>query len=328
MNRELTARVAVPEYNPDAIVDAVALWADARTDPASDRRLDLLRDKRIAVSDFFAHVGKHPAQVTPLDVKTWQAELEAQGLAPATVYAKISRVSSFYEWAMESVELAQVIRSNPVKLARPKAPKAYQTEGTQALDDDEVRALVQVIKKRADSGSIVGKRDLAMLLLYLLTGMRRREVAQLRWGNVKISDIITLTGEVKGGDYVAREVVDPAARDALVEYLRASGRLGEMNAESPLWTRHDRAGNPGDPLTSHAFVKNLKRYAREAGIADIHLHQIRHTFARIVAEETGSINETQDALGHKNPATTRLYVQRISVKRDKTSSKVAARLGL
>jgi integrase len=328
MNRELTARVAVPEYNPDAIVGAVALWADARTDPASDRRLDLLRDKRIAVSDFFAHVGKHPARVTPLDVKTWQAELEAQGLAPATVYAKISRVSSFYKWAMESAELAQVIRSNPVKLARPKAPRAYQTEGTQALDDDDVRALVRVIKTRADSGSIVGKRDLAMLLLYLLTGMRRREVAQLCWGNVKVNDIITLTSEVKGGDYMAREVVDSAARDALVEYLRASGRLGGMNADSPLWTRHDRAGNPGDPLTSHAFVKNLKRYAREAGIADIHLHQIRHTFARIVAEETGSINETQDALGHKNPATTRLYVQRISVKRDKTSSKVAARLGL
>ena len=221
-----------------------------------------------------------------------------------------------------------MIHSNPVKLARPKAPKAYQTEGTQALDDDEVRALVRVIKTRADSGSIVGKRDLAMLLLYLLTGMRRREVAQLRWGNVEVNDIITLTGEVKGGDYVAREVVDPAARDALVEYLRASGRLGGIKAESPLWTRHDRAGNPGDPLTSHAFVKNLKRYAQEAGIADIHLHQTRHTFARIVAEETGSIIETQDALGHKNPATTRLYVQRISVKRDKTSSKVAARLGL
>ena len=55
---------------------------------------------------------------------------EAHGLAPATVYAKISRVSSFYEWAMESPELAQVIPRNPVKLARPKAPKAYQTEST------------------------------------------------------------------------------------------------------------------------------------------------------------------------------------------------------
>ena len=328
MSKELTAKTAEPEYNPNAIASAVALWADARTDPASDRRLDLLRGKRNAVDDFFAHVGKHPTQVTPLDVKTWQAELEAQGLAPATIYAKISRVSSFYEWAMESPELAQVIRSNPVKLARPKAPKAYQTGRTQALDDDEVRALVRVVKAKADSGSIVGKRDLAMLLLYLLTGMRRREVAQLRWGDVKIDATITLTGGVKGGDYIAREVADPAVRNALADYLVASGRLGGMSDESPLWTRHDRAGNPGDPLTSHAFVKNLKRYAQEAGIGDIHLHQTRHTYARIVAEETGSIIETQDALGHKNPATTRVYVQRITVKKDKTSRKVAARLGL
>jgi integrase len=325
---ELTTKPTKLDHRPDAIAGAVALWADARTDPGSGRRLDLLRDKQTAVNDFFAYAGKHPAQVTPLDVKAWQAELETQGLAPATVYAKISRVSSFYEWAMESPELAQIIRSNPVKLARPKAPKAYQTERTQALEDDEVRALVRVVQKKADGGSIVGKRDLAMLLFYLLTGMRRREVAQLRWGDVRINDIITLTGGVKGGDYIVREVAEPTVRDALVDYLTASGRLDRMKAESPLWTRHDRAGNPGDPLTSHAFVKNLKRYAQQAGIGDIHLHQTRHTYARIVAEETGSITETQDALGHKNLATTRVYVQRVAVKKDKMSGKIAARLGL
>jgi integrase len=88
---------------------------------------------------------------------------------------------------MESPELAQVIPRNPVKLARPKAPKAYQTESTQALDNDEVRALVRVVKEKAGSGSVVGKRDLAMLLFYLLTGMGRREVAQLRWGDVRIN---------------------------------------------------------------------------------------------------------------------------------------------
>ena len=107
-----------------------------------------------------------------------------------------------------------------------------------------------------------------------------------------------------------------------------TSRLDRMRAESPLLTRHDRAGNPGAPLTSHAFVKNLKRYAKDAGIGDIHLHQTRHTYARIVAEETGSMIETQDALGHKNLATTRVYVQRIAIKKDKTSRKVAARLGL
>jgi integrase len=46
----------------------------------------------------------------------------------------------------------------------------------------------------------------------------------------------------------------------------------------------------------------------------------------MVAEETGSITETQDALGHRNLATTRVYVQRIAMKRDKHSRKILKRL--
>jgi integrase/recombinase XerD len=311
-----------------ALQNAIVLWADATTDAGTDRRPDLLRDKQHAVIAFFEFTGKHPAEVTPLDVKTWQAELEAQGLSPATVYARISRVSSFYHWAMKDLALAEMIHSNPVKLARPKAPKAYQSERTQALDDDQVRSLVRVVKTKADAGDVVGKRDLALLLFYLETGMRRREVIRLKWSDLKINDIILLTGRIKGGDYVAREVRDKSVRDALLDYLTASGRLVEMSGDSPVWTRHDRAGKPGGPLTSHAFAKNLKRYARQAGIGDIHLHQTRHTFARMVSEDTGSIIATQDALGHKNVATTRVYVNRIAIKRDKHSAQIAARLGL
>ena len=79
-------------------------------------------------------------------------------------------------------------------------------------------------------------------------------------------------------------------------------------------------------MSSHAFVKNLKRYAGEAGVGNVHLHQTRHSFARIVAEETGSITDTQDALGHRSAATTRVYVQRIAVRRDKHSGKITGRL--
>lgn len=91
---------------------------------------------------------------------------------------------------------------------------------------------------------------------------------------------------------------------------------------------HDRAGRAGAPLSSHSFSKNLKGYARAAGIEKIHIHQTRHTFARIVSEETGSIVETQDALGHKNLATTRVYIGRIAVKSDKHSRQVTARLNI
>jgi integrase/recombinase XerD len=115
-------------------------------------------------------------------------------------------------------------------------------------------------------------------------------------------------------------------KEALLDYLSSSGRLTALKTDSPLWTRHDRAGKPGAALTSHAFVKNLKRYARDAGVGDVHLHQTRHSFARIVAEETGSLTETQDALGHRNAATTRMYVQRIAVKRDRHSQRITGRL--
>jgi integrase len=69
----------------------------------------------------------------------------------------------------------------------------------------------------------------------------------------------------------------------------------------------------------------MKRYARQAGISRFHLHQTRHTFARIVAEETGSITATQDALDHKNPSTTRVYVRRIAIKKDKHSTRILSR---
>jgi integrase len=47
-----------------------------------------------------------------------------------------------------------------------------------------------------------------------------------------------------------------------------------------------------------------------------------------VAEISGSLVEIQEALGHKNPATTRAYVQRIPIKRDKFGAEVAKRLKL
>ena len=58
----------------------------------------------------------------------------------------------------------------------------------------------------------------------------------------------------------------------------------------------------------------------------MHLHQKRHSYARIIAEESGSVMDTQDALGHRNAATTRIYVQRIAVKKDKYSDRITERI--
>jgi integrase len=226
---------------------------------------------------------------------------------------------------MRDPEVGQHVRRNPARLARPKAPKPYQTESVKALSDGEVGALVFEVCRRAQSGDIVGKRDYALLLLYLATGLRRQEAISLRGKDVHVGEKLVLEYRAKGGDYRGREVSEPQVRDALIDYLTTAGRLHVLKTDAPLWTRHDRAGQPGEPLSSHCFVKNLKKYAREAGVEGFHLHRTRHTFARIVSEVTGDITATQNALDHQNRSTTRVYVQRIAVKRDQYSGEISKR---
>jgi integrase len=308
-----------------ALLNAIRLWANSSTLAESSRRDDLLRDKQKALESFFSFVRKHPGEVRPLDIKAWQSFLEEKGLRASTIYARVCFLSSFFEWAMKDAELGQHIGRNPVHQARPRAPKAYQTESVKSLTDEELDKLVSVVARKAELGNLVGKRDYAILLLFMATGMRRQEIISLRGRDVKVDNTLILTNRIKGGTYVGREVDDPQVREALFDYLRAAKRLEVLRTDGPLWTRHDKAGRPGAALSSHSYVKNLKRYAKEAGIEKFHLHQTRHTFARIVAEETGSIIETQDALNHSNPSTTRIYVQRIAVKKDRHSRLISKR---
>ena len=307
-----------------SVSSSIDLWAAASTDPDTSRLADLLRDKRAAVADFFLFCGKRPQDVTPLDVKAWQEDLTARGLSSATVYAKVSRVSSFYKWLMEDEALKHVIVSNPVDLARPKAPKAYNK--AQALSDEELDALVQAMTAAADH-SLTGKRDYAMFLFYILTGHRREEVCRLTWGDLKRNGRLTVRFLVKGGDYVT-EQVNMACYEALAEYLQAAGRLDAMTADSPLWVGHDRAGQATGRLSSHSFAKNMRKYAAAAGLKDFHVHMLRHTVARMVGEDTGDITAVQRVLGHKNLQTTRVYAQQIMVKTDSHSQAIARRLGL
>jgi integrase len=122
----------------------------------------------------------------PAEVKAWQLTLEAQGLAPATVYSRLSRVSSFYQWAQSQPQLREALPVNPVRLARPKAIKPYQGEQTKALADEELSTLLQVVKARTDRGELIGLRDYALLRLYVATSMRRREIFQLRRRDVAL----------------------------------------------------------------------------------------------------------------------------------------------
>lgn len=308
-----------------ALRTAIELWAMGSTSASVRRRDELIVKKRHAVESFFAQIGKDPGDVTPADIQECCERMRKEDggrLAASTIYTRVSFLSSFYVWAQRELG----IRHNPALLARPKAPKPYQTESSKAWTDGELHRITSVISQRAASGNLVAKRDLALLLMYTSTGLRREEVIGFRGRDIQITEEgLIIGGRVKGGRYRAREVRDDETKAALLSYLTVAKRLHVLKSDAPVWTRHDHPKLAGEALTSHAFVRNLKLYAKEAGLDHVHLHQTRHTFGRIVAEETGSMTATQDALDHANLSTTTVYVQRIAVKRDLHSAAVARR---
>ena len=219
-----------------ALQSAISLWASATTGE-SERRQDLLRDKRRIVFSFFRQVCKLPGEVEPADVQSWLRDLEARGVKPATTYQHACLLSSFYSWALKDPEVGQHVRRNPARLARPKAPKPYQTESVKALSDEEVGMLVGTVRRHAQGGDVVGKRDYALLLLFLATGLRRQEAISLRGKDVHVGETLVLEYRAKGGDYRSREVREPQIKEALLDYLSTANRLHALKTDAPLWTR-------------------------------------------------------------------------------------------
>lgn len=316
MSTELTTSRAL-----QALDIAIRTWAASKTGLTSRQRADLQRDKINAVKDFINYVKIHPALATPDDVLNWWSNLIDQGLEASTVYAMVSKLSSFYKWAMKTPETRAIFTYNPVLLARPKFPKMYQGETVKVIDPKDVKALLDTVKEMAGAGDISARRDYALLMFFVSTGMRRAEILGLRWCDVEIGDTSTVMVRVKGGKVRKVEVNDERVWRALFDYLEASGRLQDIDGEDPLWARHDpKATGPHERLSARGFSRRVKEYARQAGIEDIHLHRFRHTYAKHVADVSGSMTEVQEALGHENLATTRVYVKRLSVKRDRYGS--------
>lgn len=327
IDRRNETKLTVEESPPTALANAVELWAHVTTAPELRRAADIVRDKRRAALEFFAAARKPLVAVTPLDVREWHSGLLERGLKSSTVYVRVSHLSSFFEWLRRQPALGAALTINPARMALPKPPRSYQNEKAKALTDDELKRLWRVIEAEKDGGETVALRDYALFRLFMATGMRRSEILHLSGLDVTIApNGLLLHTRVKGGDYASRMMEDAETCRALVAYLEKTERTHVIGSARPVWLRHDRAGkNEETMLSSHAFDKRMKRYAKLSGLAHFHLHQLRHTYARIVSEESGSLTATQDALGHRNLATTRLYVERIGIKRDQFSRAVAER---
>lgn len=82
---------------------------------------------------------------------------------------------------------------------------------------------------------------------------------------------------------------------------------------------------PGKPIANIQMVWD--RLRSEAGIPDVRLHDLRHSFASVSAAEGDSLLVNGKLLGHTNPSTTERYAHLsddpLKLAADKTSERIA-----
>ncbi len=100
------------------------------------------------------------------------------------------------------------------------------------------------------------------------------------------------------------------AVEAVQRYLEeARPRLVRRESEQALFLNHH-----GEHLTRQGFWLIIKGYAREAGIADITPHVLRHSFAILMLKEGMELRSVQELLGHAHISTTQVYSQLVCAK--------------
>jgi integrase len=131
------------------------------------------------------------------------------------------------------------------------------------------------------------------ILLLLLTGARRNEITHAKWENIDVQNGSLLVPISKSGK--PRIVV---FNTAACDVVRALPRLEGNPYVFPSPTT-------GRPCPSLFFPWD--RVRKRAGIPDVRLHDLRHSFASVLVNEDCPLYDIQKLLGHANPKTTQRY---------------------
>ena len=177
------------------------------------------------------------------------------------------------------------LQVNPARGVKPN----HRPKLTRFLSREELRRLHRELDRCAGTQpSRVQQADIIRLLL--LTGCRKSEIVTMRWQDVD-GDTLNLADSKAGP---RRVFLNAPARAILVRQPRSGSAYV---FPSPL--------DPGRPMSSDLPL--WYRTRKEAGIEDVRLHDLRHSFASHAVLQGIPLPVISRLLGHKRPSMTMRY---------------------
>ena len=251
------------------------------------------------LTDLLDHAARLGHQsVSTLDVRTlrsWLARLQTLGKARTTLARRATAARVFTAWAQRTG------RADADAGALLGTPRPHRTLPV-ALRAEEVRALLDAAAARADDGSPLGLRDVAVLELLYATGIRVGELTGLDIDDVDAERrLVRVFG--KGSKERAVPFGLPASQ-AIDDWLLHGRPTVAVPASGPALFLGARGGRL-DQRTVRRLVH--ARLADVPGAPDVGPHALRHTATTHLLEGGADLRSVQELLGHSSLATTQLY---------------------
>jgi site-specific recombinase XerD len=233
--------------------------------------------------------------VTRADVEGFLADQLARN-KPATASVRYRSLRVFFRWAVDEEELE---RSPMERIAPPIVPE----EPVAVLTDDEIRRLLKVCDGRAFDE----RRDTAIIRVLFDTGARRAELANLTLDHLDLDHrVIVVVG--KGRRPRAVPFGAKTAR-AVDRYLRARDEHA-LASTSAVWL-----GRSGRGFGDQALRQMLERRGEQAGVANVHAHRFRHSFAHAHLTAGGNESDLMMLTGWKSRAMLNRYGASVAAER-------------
>lgn len=219
------------------------------------------------------------------------------GVKATTIATYRAKLSPFFVW----LKARRHIAASPFDSM--PYPKVVYDEPKYLRKEQIERIVTAAGFAIAWSSPFTKKRNLAILLMLLYTGLRKSELL-----NIKLCDLDTKRSEIKIAAVTSKSKyhktlpLNAPVQRALSDYLEE--RQKRRFATPYLFA----ADNRDEPLSEQGLKHLIKRISHASGVR-FHAHQLRHTFAVNLISSGSDISVVQKLMGHKSLGSTLTYLR-------------------
>jgi integrase/recombinase XerD len=279
-------------------LDAIASERGAAKNTIEAYRRDLT-----AYAEFLVGRGKTLISATDIDVRAFQADSAAEGLASSSIARRLSAVRQLHKHLYVEGRRADdpTLALEGPRRARP-LPKV--------LTEAEVERLINVAREgleapgRPPRERLAAARMACLIELVYASGLRVSELIALPKSAARAREpLIAVCGK---GDKERLVPISTPAREAMRRYRALLDEIAPGEAAGPWLFPADSASGH---LSRQAFARDLKTLAGAAGISSARIspHVLRHAFASHLLQNGADLRVVQDLLGHADISTTQIY---------------------